>query len=89
MEKSWSKAKWRDVSEKSNVYEAGLLKLNCDKALFDLKWKPLNFQQTVKMTADWYKCYFEENDISMFKFSIDQIEEYAKLASSKSNNWGS
>ena len=88
MEKSWSKAKWRDVSEKSNVYEAGLLKLNCDKALFDLKWKPtLNFQQTVKMTADWYKCYFEENDISMFKFSIDQIEEYAKLASSKSNNW--
>ena len=41
-----------------HLHEAGLLKLNCDKALFDLKWLPtMQFAETVKMTVDWYKAF--------------------------------
>ena len=89
IKKSWDKANWKDISEdEEQVYEAGLLKLNCDKALFDLGWQPtLNFQETVKMTADWYRQYFQGEDSSMYDFSILQIQDYVKLAQSKSIAW--
>ena len=39
MEKYWDQVRWRDISQdQKHVHEAGLLKLNCDKALFDLQW---------------------------------------------------
>ena len=46
------------VTDNVPFKEAGLLKLNCDKALFHLKWDAtLSYEQTVKMTADWYSTY--------------------------------
>ena len=45
-------------NEIPKFHEAGLLKLNCDKALFDLNWQPtLNFKETVKniFVSDNYK----------------------------------
>ena len=89
MKKSWDKAKWNDTSDDTGQpYEAGLLKLNCDKALFDLDWQPtLNFEQTVKMTADWYKYFLKDNGSSMHDYSISQIKDYVKLAQSKSISW--
>ena len=82
MAKYWNQVKWKDVSiDKIHVHEAGLLKLNCDKALFDLKWcSTLKFEETVKMTVDWYKEYYENVDKSTFDYSINQIIEYEKLA---------
>ena len=60
--------------------EAGLLKLNCDKALFYLKWEAvLDYPTTVEMTADWYSEYFKKSD-NMFEFSNRQIEEYELAA---------
>ena len=58
--KYWPNSGWLDISEKQNLYhEAGLLKLNCDKALHLLNWKStLNFNQTAKWTAEWYKNYY-------------------------------
>ena len=36
-------------------HEAGLLKLNCDKALSILKWKAtLEYYDTVRFTNEWY-----------------------------------
>lgn len=89
MKKSWDKAKWNDISnDTGQLYEAGLLKLNCDKALFDLDWQPtLNFEQTVKMTADWYKHFFKDQCSSMHDYSTLQIKDYIKLAQSKSISW--
>lgn len=89
IKKSWDKANWRDISEnEEQLYEAGLLKLNCDKALFDLDWQPtLNFQETVKMTADWYKHYSQIGDSSMYDFSILQIQNYVQIAQFKSIAW--
>ena len=63
------------------MHEAGLLKLNCDKALFDLNWKSaLGFEETVGMTVEWYKEYYQNKGKSMYNFTIDQIESYTKMS---------
>lgn len=86
--KIWGNGKWvasdNTNNTKANKKEAGLLKLNCDKALCYLNWHAvLSFEETVKMTAEWYKAFYNrEND--MFGFTVRQIEEYIELA----NNCG-
>ena len=55
------------------AHEAGLLKLNCDKALSKIGWEPsLNFQETVRYTADWYKAFYSKHED--FKAIYDDIE---------------
>ena len=89
MAKCWGQVKWNDVSKaRDQVYEAGLLKLNCDKSLFDLKWLPtLRFEETVQLTVEWYKEYYRNIENSMYDFSIKQIQEYTALAKERSINW--
>jgi CDP-glucose 4,6-dehydratase len=89
MSKHWDQIKWNDVSgSKVHVHEAGLLKLNCDKALFDLEWhSALQFKDTVKMTVEWYKKYYQDPDKSMTNFTISQIEAYTKSAKLNNISW--
>ena len=75
----WDNVTWNDVSGKNdNLHEAGLLKLNCDKALADLNWiSTLEFEDTVRMTVSWYKDYYQGTEgQSMYDFAISQINEY-------------
>ena len=68
-------------------HEAGLLKLNCDKALALLHWKPvMDFGQTTAFTAVWYKAFIEQTP-DMYAFTVDQIAEYARLARKKGLHW--
>lgn len=61
-----------------NFYESKLLKLNSQKAKKKINWSnKLSFNQTVKMTADWYKNYYLKK-MNMFNFSSSQILEYEK-----------
>ncbi len=89
MSKYWKKVKWNDVSKtESHLHEAGLLKLNCDKVLFDLNWKPtLQFEETVRMTTEWYKSYYQSQENLMYDFTIAQIKEYTRLAKSRRIAW--
>jgi len=89
MSKYWDQVKWNDISvDKDHMHEAGLLKLNCDKALFDLDWHPtLKFNETIKMTVEWYKIYYQNKEQSMHDFTISQIKEYTKLANSRNLTW--
>jgi CDP-glucose 4,6-dehydratase len=89
MSKYWSQVKWNDISKSSDhVPEAGLLKLNCDKVLFDLDWhSTLQFEETVKMTIEWYKHYYQNQEKHMYDFTIDQIDEYTKLANLRGIAW--
>jgi CDP-glucose 4,6-dehydratase len=91
MSKHWSHIRWNDIltiQKNQDFNEAGLLKLNCDKALSDLKWLPsLNFDETVKMTVNWYKNFYENPDVSVLNLSRNQINEYAKYAKSKEVLW--
>ena len=65
-------------TNKNELYESKLLKLNSTKARKKLKWVPiLNFAYTVKMTTVWYKNFMQKK-INVFNFSKKQIEDYIK-----------
>jgi CDP-glucose 4,6-dehydratase len=93
MEKYWTNVRWNDISKSEHhLHEAGLLKLNCDKALFGLKWIPtLHFEETVRLTIEWYKDYYQNSkkrkDYSMHSKTISQIEEYGHLAKKRGVVW--
>ena len=81
MSKHWDQVRWEDViNDNSGPYESGLLKLNCDKALHYLKWQAtLNFEETVNLTADWYKSYYEKPE-SIASVTREQINKYVRLS---------
>jgi CDP-glucose 4,6-dehydratase len=85
---SGSLKKHFDVAENSGFHEAGLLKLNCDKALYHLQWKPaLDFEDTARLTGEWYNHYYNNNKKDISAFTLNQIDEYAKAARKKSIEW--
>ena len=68
-------------------HEAGLLKLNCDKALFYLKWEPnLDYTETIRLVSKWYYSFYREK-IDMYKFTISQINDYEKIANERKRIW--
>jgi CDP-glucose 4,6-dehydratase len=68
--------------------EAGLLKLNCDKALAILRWRAtLDFAETVRMTADWYRQFYEQPGRTMLEITLQQIEEYVAVARERGLGW--
>ena len=89
MAKYWDHVRWNDTSQtQEHPHEAGLLKLNCDKALFDLNWVPtLQFEETVRMTVEWYKMFYELPNSSMYDFTLSQITEYTKYAIERNIPW--
>jgi CDP-glucose 4,6-dehydratase len=67
--------------------ESGLLKLNCDKALSQLSWEAsLDYQDTVRLVGEWYKKYYAENS-GLWKFTIDQIQQYEEISTQKNICW--
>ena len=89
MSKYWDKVNWKDTSKKeTNMHEAGLLKLNCDKANADLNWRStMTFEETIKMTVNWYQSFYENINSSMHETSILQIKEYNQLAKERDIDW--
>jgi CDP-glucose 4,6-dehydratase len=85
----WKNISWKDISEnKHHLHEAGLLKLNCDKALALLQWCPtLTFQQTVEMTVSWYRNFYQDKPASMRDFGAEQISSYCDLAGAQGIRW--
>ena len=76
IKKNWSGIKWNKLAKKKKFKEAGLLKLNSAKAYKELRWKTrLNFSETIKLTADWYKKYYSKNRRVI---TNNQIEYYLR-----------
>ncbi len=84
----WGKGKWSVEKMKDNSKkESTLLKLNCDKSLRDLRWHAvLSFEDTVKMTADWYASYYSDYK-NMYGFTVRQIQSYVKRAAAYGLPW--
>ena len=88
-------AEWK-ISDPSNAYkitdniafhEAGLLKLNCDKALFYLKWMPtLNYEQLIELTGSWYYNFYNKEE-SIFEYTSEQVRKYEKYAVENQLSW--
>ena len=89
MGENWENIRWKDVSDfKSKDYEAGLLKLCCDKALSKLNWKPvLDFSETVKLTASWYKEFYEHPENNILLLTQKQINKYTDHAGERGLLW--
>jgi len=68
-------------------HEAGLLKLNCDKALFELRWEAnLGYSDCVRLVSDWYYKYYKES-ADMYSLTMGQIDEYETLAGQRGLVW--
>lgn len=75
------------VTGNTPFHEAGLLKLNCDKALFYLKWQAsLQYEETIQFTGEWYYDFYH-SDKDMHQRTLDQIAEYETRASEKGLLW--
>ncbi|MBU0925265.1 CDP-glucose 4,6-dehydratase [bacterium] len=68
-------------------HEAGLLKLNCDKSLFYLKWQAnLEYNDTIKFTSEWYYDFYK-TDKNILDKTLEQIDEYEAMAKNKGLKW--
>lgn len=86
---------WRNL-DKDSIYtitdnipfhEAGLLKLNCDKALFYLRWEAnLDYEETTRFVGQWYYKYYRE-EVDIYNYTMSQIEEYEQLAKERNKVW--
>lgn len=75
------------VENENLFHEAGLLKLNCDKALFHLNWSPnLQYEECVKLVSKWYFAHYQK-ETDMFQFTNSQIEYYENLAKTRQLSW--
>ena len=75
------------VTDNIKFHEAGLLKLNCDKALMHLKWLPsLDYHKTVEFTGEWFMNFYQ-TDNSIYDLTLNQIKTYEKIASESNQKW--
>lgn len=76
-----------EVTANIPFHEAGLLKLNCDKALGYLNWQAtLDYKDTIKFTSEWYYDFYKTSN-DMYKKTIEQITEYENLAKKRELVW--
>lgn len=71
----WGSGEWVDVSDDTQLHEAGLLQLDISKAKNVLGWKPkLNSKEAIEWTVDWYKQSKEDR----LDFTLQQIKNYVQ-----------
>jgi CDP-glucose 4,6-dehydratase len=76
-----------DVVAQVPFHEAGLLKLNCDKALLALRWSPtLEYRECVTLTGDWYRLVLREHADAR-AVTMSQIALYESLAAERGQPW--
>ena len=77
---------YRTISQ-PDLKEAGLLKLNCDKALLDLQWLPtLEYDDLIRYTGQWYQEFYRAKT-DMRTFTDLQIQNYERMAQEKGIKW--
>jgi len=75
------------ITDNIPFHEAGLLKLNCDKALFQLRWESnLNYAETIRLVGEWYRTFYK-NQADMYALTVEQIDAYEKLGIERSRVW--
>lgn len=75
------------VTDNIPFHEAGLLKLNCEKAQSDLKWEAtLSYDECTKFVADWYSAYIN-GSTDMYAFTMQQISDYEHHATQQNLPW--
>jgi CDP-glucose 4,6-dehydratase len=82
-----SSAEAYEILERRPFHEAGLLKLNCDKALLSLRWTPtLTYHECVGMTGEWYRAVLRDGADAR-RVTTAQIARYESLAVERELAW--
>lgn len=75
------------VVERRAFNEAGLLKLNCEKALFALDWEAsLEYEECVRLVGEWYYNYYVKNEDPL-ALTLAQIKLYESVAAAANQVW--
>jgi CDP-glucose 4,6-dehydratase len=83
----WSDGSYQ-VNLETSLYEAKLLKLDISKARFNLKWKPVyTAYRALEETINWYKNYYARNKNEIYRYTINQIQEYIHSAQKLNIEW--
>lgn len=69
-------------------HEAGLLRLNCDKAAFHLKWEAsLSYVECIEMVGRWYSNFYAGSPCDTYELTLAQIEQYEGAAVKRGLTW--
>jgi CDP-glucose 4,6-dehydratase len=81
--KYWNNIEW-EIDSNTHLHEAKLLKLDCSKANFYLKWKPVwDSKKAFEKTIMWYKNFYKKEKIS----TKDDFYSYINDAYEKGLVW--
>jgi CDP-glucose 4,6-dehydratase len=73
---SWGSGEFEIIRSDKQPHEAGLLKLDINKAINDLKWRPkFSAKIAIEKTIDWYKHYFN-HPANIIAFTEAQVKEF-------------
>jgi CDP-glucose 4,6-dehydratase len=79
MIRSWGRGSWRSDAKGHALHEAHQLRLNIDKAITLLGWRPRwDLAETCARTAAWYRTFYE-GARAMREFSLQQINDYMEV----------
>ena len=84
----WAGVEWKSGADALKGKEANLLKLNCDRALNLLSWKPtLTFNESAKLTFEWYANYYSGKSTDVESLTDANIDEYTRLSGLRRAIW--
>ena len=73
---AWGSGGFKIISNPNQPHEAGLLKLDINKAIGELEWMPTyNASTAIIKTIEWYKCYLN-NPAEIIAFTEQQIKNF-------------
>jgi len=76
-----------EVTDRIPFHEAGLLKLNCDKALFHLHWESnLAYNDCVQLVSEWYFNFYSRKK-DPYQLTVENIDAYERAAKLKNLVW--
>ena len=86
--KFFKNSEYYKVVDNIPFHEAGLLKLNCDKALFHLRWEStLNYFDCVRFVGEWYYAFYNDKKLDFFNYTLHQIRQYEEIATARGLPW--
>jgi CDP-glucose 4,6-dehydratase len=69
-------------------HEAGLLRLNCDKAAYTLRWEAtLVYADCIEMVGRWYSNFYSGQKENCYELTLAQIDQYESAAASRGLAW--
>ena len=90
LEKIWGFSDDRQaftVTDNIPFHEAGLLKLNCEKALYKLNWEAtLSYDDCVKFVGEWYVSFYKGKN-NMHDVTYKQLAAYEEASVRRGGVW--